>query len=213
MADMDDPIRGYLPLDTEGNGMFDYKKPADAPEQPRMAAICMIRCTPDLEVESVYSRFIRPNGWTMHPDATAVNGLTDEFLNEHGVPIEEVLNEYVSAIENGYVFAAHHAQHDAKQIRGELRRAGMDDRFKETPNICTMRSMVKICKLPQEGRGGYKWPKLGEVLDFIRAPNTADHSAENDAKGVLEILRYLRKTNQMPEHRVHYAKNRPGGET
>jgi hypothetical protein len=32
----------YLALDTEGSGLFDFTKPADAPGQPRLAAIGMI---------------------------------------------------------------------------------------------------------------------------------------------------------------------------
>ena len=31
----------------------------------------------------------------------------------------------------------------------------MDDKFEQTPNICTMRSMTNICKIPPRGnRGG-----------------------------------------------------------
>lgn len=210
MADMDDPIVGYLALDTEGTHLFDYKKPADAEGQPRMASLAMVFLSPELEVQKEYHQFIRPDGWTMSEEAARITGLTDEFLNEHGIPVTEALAEYQSAIDNGYIFCAHNSQHDAKQLRAELRRAGMDDRFEQTPNICTMRSMTNICKIPPKGnRGGYKWPALSEALLFIGAENLGDHSAINDARGVAELLRYLKRTNQMPEHRVHYAKNRP----
>jgi len=210
MSEMDDPIRGYVAIDTEGTGLFRYDQPADADGQPRMASLAMIFLTPELEVEREYHQFIRPDNWSMSAEASKITGLTDEYLNEHGIPVIEALNEYQSAIDNGYVFTAHNSQHDAKQLRAELRRAGMDDKFEQTPNICTMRTMTNICKIPPKGnRGGYKWPALSEALLFIHAEQLGDHSALNDARGVVELLRYLKRTNNLPDARVHYAKNRP----
>lgn len=210
MADMDDPIKGYLSLDTEGTGLFDYKRPADGEGQPRMASLALLYLSPTLKVEKEYHQFIRPDGWTMSAEASRITGLTDEYLNEHGIPVTEALTEYQSAIDNGYIFCAHNSQHDAKQLRAELRRAGMNDKFEQTPTICTMRSMTDICKIPPKGnRGGYKWPTLSEALVFIHATQLGDHSAINDARGVAELLRYLKKIDRLPDPRVNYAKNRP----
>lgn len=205
---------GFIVTDTEGTGLFDYKRPADDEGQPRMASLTMLYVDADLNLEREYSVYIRPDGWKMTEGATKVNGLTDEFLNEHGIPVTEALNEYSSAIDNGRIMVAHNAQHDAKQIRAELRRAGMDDKFECAPNICTMRNMTDVCKIPPRGnRGGYKWPALSEALLFIGAENLGDHSAANDAKGVLELLRYIKRNGMMPEAKVHFAKNHPGSET
>lgn len=210
MADMDEPIKGYLALDTEGTGLFDYKRPADGEGQPRMASLALIYLTPALEVEKEYHQFIRPDGWIMSAEASRITGLTDEYLNEQGIPVAEALNEYSSAISNGYIFSAHNSQHDAKQLRAELRRAGMDDKFTDTPTICTMRSMTDICKIPPKGnRGGYKWPALSEALLFIGETDLGDHSAINDARGVAKLLRYLKRIDRLPDARVNYAKNRP----
>ena len=54
----------YLVLDTESSGLFDYTKPADAPGQPRMAALAMINCDENLEIEAQSNFLIRPEGWT-----------------------------------------------------------------------------------------------------------------------------------------------------
>jgi DNA polymerase III epsilon subunit-like protein len=218
MSDMDDtpqtaaaPHPGYMVVDTEGTGLFDYKQPADADGQPRMASLTLLYVDADLNLEREYSVYIRPDGWKMTEGATKVNGLTDEFLNEHGIPITEALAEYNSGIDNGRIMVAHNAQHDAKQIRAELRRAGLDDRFEGAPNICTMRNMTDVCKIPPPGRrGGYKWPALSEALLFIGSKNLGDHSAKNDALGALEILRYMKRNGLMPEAKVHYAKQQLG---
>jgi DNA polymerase-3 subunit epsilon len=200
---------GYIVTDTEGTGLFRYDQPADADGQPRMASITMIFVNEAMEIEKEYHAFIRPDGWKMTEGATKVNGLTDEFLNENGVPIAEALNEYQSAIDNGRIFAAHNSQHDAKQIRAEIRRAGMDDRFESAPQICTMRAMTDVCKIPPRGnRGGYKWPALSEALLFIGETELGDHSAKNDAIGALKLLRYLKRNGLLPEAKVYYSKSR-----
>ncbi len=215
MTDMDDTPAiidsrpGYIVTDTEGTGLFDYKQPADADGQPRMASLTMIFVDADLNVEKEYSVYIRPDGWEMTEGATKVNGLTTEFLNEHGVPVTEALNEYSSAIDNGRIMACHNSQHDAKQIRAELRRAGMDDRFERAPNICTMRALTDICKIPPRGnRGGYKWPSLSECCVFFHMEEFGDHTAKADAYACLALLRKLKEMGAMPEPMVHYAKGR-----
>ncbi len=217
MSDMDDtqaeaatPLHpGYIITDTEGTGLFNYKEPADADGQPRLASLTMIFCNERLEVEMEYSVYIRPDGWEMSEGATKVNGLTNEFLNEHGIPVVEALNEYSSAVDNGRIMVAHNSQHDGKQLRAELRRAGMDDRFERAPNICTMRALTNICKIPPKGnRGGYKWPSLSESCVFFHMEEFGDHTAKADAYACLALLRKLKEMGQMPEPAVHYAKDR-----
>lgn len=206
---MDEANSRYLIIDTESNGLFDYSKPADADGQPRMASISLLFCNSSLETEKEYHAYIRPNGWTMTEGATKVNGLTDEFLNEKGVEITEALGEYSSAIDNGVILVGHNISHDAKMLRAELRRAGMNDRFEQTPQICTMRAMTDVCKIPPRGnRGGYKWPALSESLLFIGETDLGDHTAHNDAEGALKLLRYLKAKNLLPEPKVYYKKDR-----
>ncbi len=218
MSDMDDiqnapapPHPGYIVIDTEGTGLFDYKKPADAEGQPRMASLSIIYVDEAMEIEREYHVYIRPdvNDYKMEEGAFKAHGLTVEFLNENGIPVTEALAEYNSAINNGRIMVAHNSQHDAKQIRAELRRAGLDDKFESAPNICTLRAMTDICKIPPKGnRGGYKWPALSEALLFIGSETLGDHSAKNDALGALELLRYLKKIDRLPAGAVHYAKGR-----
>lgn len=204
---MDRP--NFIIVDTEGTGLFDYKQPADADGQPRLAEIVIIFADADMNVEKEYHAYIRPDGWEMSEGATKVNGLTTEFLNEHGVPITEALNEYSSAVDNGRIMVAHNVQHDAKQLRAELRRAGMDDRFERAPNICTMRGLTEVCKIPPRGnRGGYKWPSLSEACVFFHMEEFGDHTAMADARACLALLRKMKELGVMPEAAVHYQKGR-----
>lgn len=197
----------YLIIDTETSGLFRWKDPADAPGQPRMASFAGLAVNdPDDEPE-VFERYVRPDGWQMDPKAGAVNGLTDEFLAANGVPVTEVLDEYVRRIEAGYVIVAFNAQFDTKVLRAELRRAGRDDMFERTPNICVMRPLTDVLQLPG-GRFGFKFPKLSDACAYYGITNAKAHDAVGDAWAALEVMRNLRRDGLLPEPKVHYAKGR-----
>jgi DNA polymerase III subunit epsilon len=200
----------YVVIDTEGSGLFDFKQPADAPGQPRLAELTMLFVAPDLTIEREYHAYVRPDGWEMSPGATAVNKLTTEFLRENGIPVKDVLVEYQRTIVNeARVVVAHNAQHDLKQIRAELRRAGLDDLFQITRNICTMRGLTDVCRIPpNSGRGGYKFPKLSEALVYFHFDDLGDHTATGDAHGCLQLFRKMYELGILPEARVHFAKNK-----
>jgi len=151
-----------LVLDTETSGIMDYKRPADAEGQPRVCEIGLIFLDADLKVEREYQTYIQPDGWDIEPGASAVNGLTVEFLREHGVPIQMPLAIYTQAILEGRDVIAHGAQFDCKMMRAELRRAGLDDLFEQTRSLCIMRGLMSHAK--QTGRWLYKYDENGEVL-------------------------------------------------
>jgi DNA polymerase III epsilon subunit-like protein len=201
----------YLIIDTETSGVFDFKRPADDPDQPRLAELVMIFVDKDLVVEQEYQAYIRPDGWEMSPGASAVNKLTTEMLMEKGVPIDEVLDGFCMAVKDeGRVVVAHNAQFDLKQMRAELRRAGRDDLFHQTRNICTMRALTDVCKIPpSSGRGGYKFPKLSEACVFFNFDQFGDHTALNDARATLALFRKMREIGKIIEPKVHLAKEKP----
>lgn len=202
----------YIVVDTESTGLFDYRAPADAPHQPRMAEIAILFANADLEVEREYRALIKPDGWVMPPEVTELHGLTQDMLMEKGVPVLEALTVYNEAIAEGRVMAAHNAQHDAKMLRGELRRAGLPDQFEDAPNLCTMRTLTDICQIPYaNGRKGYKFPKLSEACAFFGIEQAAQHSAYSDAMDCLQLMRRMKQIGALPEAKVHYAKNPPTG--
>lgn len=139
----------YLVIDTETNGLPNYTLPADHPDQPRLASLCMIKTDEACEPTSIDTLLIKPDGWEISPELTAINGLTTERCAAEGLPVREVLEAYSAAILEGYILVAFNAQFDAKTMRGELRRAEMPDLFEQTPNICAMRSMHEAGR--QEG--------------------------------------------------------------
>lgn len=201
----------YLVIDTETSGLPDYKLPADDPSQPRLAHLAMIGLD-DAGAETFRQDiYVKPDGWRMEAQATEINGLTDEFLMEHGVPVRAVLEAYSDEILSGNVVVAFNAQFDCKIMRGELRRAGMPDLFEETKNSCVMRPMVTLCGLKQGNTNRPRWPKLIEALAYFGHTHTEAHKAMSDAEGAAILFRELRSRGLLQDPRVHYAKNKPEG--
>ena len=197
----------YAVIDTETSGLFDFSKPADAEGQPRLAELAIIMLNEDLSADIVMDLYVKPDGWKMSEDAIKIHGLTDEFLASHGVAILDVLNQYTSLIDEGYVIAAFNAQYDTKVMRGELRRAGLPDRFEATPNVCIMRSLTDTCKIPRANGRGFKFPKLIEACAHFKIEQPQAHTALGDATVTAELLRRAADLKVLPDAEVHYAKN------
>lgn len=203
----------YAIIDTETSGLFRFKDangvpvPADDPSQPRLAHLAVILVDENLVEERAVDMYVRPNGWKMEPEAQAVNGLTDEFLAENGADILDVLDQYVRVIDAGYVIVAFNSQFDCKQMRGELRRAGMDDRFHQTPNICVMRASMSLGV--KKAGGGKGFPKLSDVCAHFGIELQDAHTAGGDARAAMEIFRRLHAMGALPDARVHFAKTPP----
>lgn len=190
-------------IDTETNGIPSYKAPADGADQPRLAELAMILLNDDLSIQKEWTSFVQPDGWKMTPETTAVNGITDEMLLVSGRPIAEVLDVYTQVIKEGFAIAAFGAQFDCKILRGELRRAGRDDLFTQTKNVCVMRKSQGVIPRPD---GKKSWPKLEHARAFLKLPDTGAHTAGADAASALAVLRYLHAQGVDLTPEVHFAR-------
>lgn len=215
----------YVVFDTETTGIFIFRDkdtnetvPADDPRQPRMASAAFILCDKTGAEISREKRYIKPDGWTMEEydlralsegkkPASEINGLTDDFLQENGVPVSEVLDLWEGFINAGLIAVAHNAQFDAKMMRAELRRAGRSDLFEETRQTCTMRSCkpYKDAGMPIK-RGQYV--KLEEACAFFGIELTNAHDAMADAEACREVMVRLLQDGNLIEPQVHRAKGR-----
>lgn len=200
-------------IDTETSGLFKFKDetgkpvPADDPSQPRLAEFGYMLLDEELNGVDAGAIYVKPDGWTMEPEVVAINGLTTEFLNAHGVPVAQVLEVYSGFIREGYVIASYGAQFDCKQMRGELRRAGMPDLFEETKNTCLMRSAMKLGIKKPDGKGGF--PKLEHCATYLGLEHKDKHTATGDLVIKAQLFRHLHERGLLIEPEVHYAKIPP----
>lgn len=199
----------YVVIDTETSGLFDFSKPADADGQPRLASLAMVFLDEEMIETGRAHILVKPDGWTLGEEAASVNGLTMDLLNEQGVPVADAIAAYGEAIDSGCVVVAFNAQYDTKIMRGEMRRAGVDDRFERTPNICAMRALVDVCQVPKKTGKGFKFPKLSEACAHFEIVNEGEHSAAGDADACVALLRKLHELDRLPPPAVYYAKVAP----
>lgn len=222
---------GYIIVDTEGTGLFRHHNigPAgekvtarsDEPGQPRMAEFACVLADCYLAVEHQYQAYIKPFGWLnvdgspmmeMPPVAFDIHGLSMDFLHEHGIPAQVALEIYVNAIRDGRAVLGFNQQHDGRQVRAELRHAGLDDMFERTPTVCAMRSLqaagIKIKKL--NGKGGF--PRLIDACAHfgIDYPEEKRHTALEDALRTRTLGRILLDEGKLLTPAVHFAKNFEG---
>jgi DNA polymerase III subunit epsilon len=206
--------RGYMILDLENSGLFlfneviDGKKvsvPADDPRQPRLAELGIIFTDSAFRYEREYTSLVKRDGWSMTAGATEVNGITDERLDREGRPLAEVLQVYTNGIlGEGRHVITYHAQNDTKQLRGELRRVGMDDLFEVTLNTCAMRSVqgAKLGIKKLNGKGGY--PRLVDVCAHFGLPQEPEpHSAINGCRALLPVVCKLHELGALIPSAVH----------
>ena len=198
---------GYLVIKTATSGLFDFGKPADAPEQPRLAQIAMIYLDDFGETEKTVVHLIRRVGWSMSSGATAVNGITDDLLDREGVPVADVLNAYEAAIRDKRVVVSFNAIHDTKVMRAELRRAGRDDLFGKTSNISLNRPIAGIVKARNK-RGGCKLPSLAEACRYFDVPLPQAHDALVDATATCALFHKLDARDRLPAPTVPRHKSR-----
>ena len=217
----------FIVFDTETTGLpvrvarGEPPVPADDPRQPRLASFAAIIADDNGHEIDRQKFYVLPEGWTMaefdaraiadgKKPASEINGLTDDFLNENGVPVKQVLDFYSGIIEHGLIAVTFNAIFDTKIMRGELRRAGMPDLFEQTRNICVMKAQDAYAArgLCMSSPG---FVKLATALEFHGIVNDNPHDAMGDAEGARKLLARLIADGLLPEPGIRYAKNPPAG--
>jgi len=194
-------------IDAEATKLFDFTKRAHEEGQPRLAEIAMIFVDGDTtEIQSQHDFLIKPRGWMMSPEAIEKTGLTTEYLEEHGGPIDEALDLYARAIESRRVLAGWNLRNfDMKLMRGELRRAGKDDHYMQSRSLCLMQASRRIVNALDK-RGHVKAPRLEEACAHFNIVQKAGHRALSDAMDTYEIWKKLREQGVHPELHDPYNK-------
>lgn len=214
----------YLVFDTETSGLPPRAPrgcppiPADDPRQPRMASFAAIIADETGREIERHKFYVKPEGWTMaHFDelarhegktpASQINGLTDEFLNANGIPVDHILSFYSGHITAGLIVCAFNAVFDTKIMRGELRRAGRPDLFEETRNICLMKALDPYAAqgLCMSSPG---FVKLGVACEWFGIQLENAHDAMADAEAARALLEILIRDGNLPEAGVTYSKHR-----
>jgi DNA polymerase III epsilon subunit-like protein len=120
---------------------------------------------------------IKPEGFTIPTDSSAIHGITTARATEEGVLLENALRDFAQNISEATYLVAHNISFDEKIVGAEFLRKNIAHTMSAKKKICTMESSTNFCAI--DGPYGYKWPKLPELhnklfgVGFAEAHNAA----------------------------------------
>ena len=149
----------YLIFDTETTGLpKNWKAPVQRLDNwPRLVQLAWILYDEQGKDQLKHSRIIKPEGFTIPHDAARVHGITTARALREGEPLVEVLQEFCGVVNrDNLTLVAHNIAFDEKIIGAELLRMNLASKFFELPKICTMKSSIDFCNLPNKKYPGWE---------------------------------------------------------
>ncbi|KCV35744.1 3'-5' exonuclease [Bordetella bronchiseptica] len=184
--------------DTETTGLPLFGEPSEDPRQPHIVQLAAALV--DLDTRDTIASLdlvVRPDGWVIPDEVSAVHGITTEHAAAVGVPESLALSLFFE-LWAGRPRIGHNEQFDARIIRIAQHRAGELepdlDAWKAGRTECTAKMATPIVKcsptpkMIAAGRNHYKTANLSEaVLFFTGKPLENAHSAMADVKGCMDV--------------------------
>jgi DNA polymerase III subunit epsilon len=180
-----------LCFDTETTGLPLWKEPSEHPDQPHIVELAAVLVDSETreEVERL-SVVIRPDGWEIPAETTAIHGITNEYAAAEGIDEKEAVERFLTLHARADVRIGFNESFDARILRIGMKRFLGDaiaDEFKQKPKVCAMWESKPLCAIPQPGkRSGHKLPTLGEA--FLHLTGEAYHDAHRALSDVQATL-------------------------
>ncbi len=186
----------FLIYDTETTGLpRDFNAPiTDSENWPRMVQISWQLHDEAGELKEVKNYIIKPEGYEIPYAVVKVHGITTERANKQGVPLDFVLKEFNTVLQQTQFVVGHNISFDNSIIGAEFHRKNIETTLFSKSTLDTKNEGTAYCAIPGGKGGGYKWPKLGELHEklfdekFDQAHNAAA-DVEATARCFLELIR------------------------
>lgn len=185
-----------LYFDTETTGIPDWHSPSDSPSQPHIVQYCGILMDENHRTRMALDTLIRPEGFEIPAEAAAVHGITKEMAMQTGIPISEALAFHARLYAAADLIVGHNISFDQRMIRIEAKRLGLQEPDGK-PQYCTMKNGTMMCRIPSTGRGGYKWPRLGELYAHLFGTQLEDaHDAMIDVLATAKCYQRMTRAQE-----------------
>lgn len=181
--------------DTETTGLPDWKSPSEAEHQPHIVEIGAALLDADFNVVEQYEAIIKPDGWVISEEMTAIHGISHERAMDEGVDEKVAVEAFLALHAKGSLRVGHNVSFDDRILRIALKRY-LDDNtaeaFKAAPKLCTMWESKQIVKAPFKDKRGVKNPNLAEAYKFFTGEDIADaHRAMGDVLSTIAVYKGL----------------------
>lgn len=191
-------------FDSETTGIPLFKEPSEHPSQPHILQLAARLVNLEKrEIVSELNEIIKPDGWVIPLETTAIHGITTERALAEGKPEAEVLESFIGLWSEASVRIGHNEQFDARIIRIALKR------FSDEATVvawaagkaeCTAQMATSLCKLPPTakmlaaGRSHYKTANLSEAYQhFMGKPMENAHNAMADVEACMAVYFAIRE--------------------
>ncbi|AUR93130.1 exonuclease [Vibrio phage 1.183.O._10N.286.48.B7] len=178
-------MKTIFTYDTETTGIPNWKVPSDSPEQPHLVQLAGVLSNAETgeEIQSM-NVIIKPDGWEIPEEVTAVHGITTEYALEHGIP-EGMAVAMLHMIRGEAERVAYNKTFDQRIIRIAMKRYMSEECIEKwavkDDHHCAMR-------MAQKELGG-KNPKLVDAYKAICGKDLVNaHSAMADTLAAQEIF-------------------------
>ena len=188
----------YVFFDTETTGLpKDYRASVyDTNNWPRIVQISWLVVSSDRTILKQEDHIIRPSGFIIPEESTAVHGISQEKALKEGESLSSVMTKFVSDLDGANYVVGHNVDFDIKIVQCECVRLKLDNPFREKQIICTMKASTDYCKIP--GPYGYKWPKLQELYTkLFGRPFQDAHNSLSDIKATYDCYWKLRELRML----------------
>jgi len=116
-----------------------------------------------IAIEAVET-IVRPDGFTIPSDATAVHGITTQVAREKGLDLADVMKHFQGSLLKAEKVIAHNLQFDEKIVGAEFLRCQLPNPIESMPRAWTMLASTDLCQLQHlQVRPGRLWCKYEKV--------------------------------------------------
>lgn len=190
----------YLFFDTETTGIpRNCKAPvSDLHNWPRVIQLAFLLADSTGKPLDSHQCLIRPDGFTIPPDATRIHGITTEDALARGIPLADALQRFLTALANASLLIAHNIAYDENVLGAEFLRARLPNPLPKTKRFCTMDSTTVFVAIPGK-YGKFKWPTLTELhLKLFGTQPKQAHAALADVHSCAACFFELQKRKLIP---------------
>lgn len=180
----------YFDCETTGLPPKDAKWETDYEQFPRICQLSWIYAGRE------ENHIIRPDGWVIPQEATDVHGITNEYAQEHGEPLDDVMGKFIADCHAAKLICGHNVHFDVSTVKSELMRKASYDQFADDAlykgkRIDTMRPSMKFVDA-RFSNGRLKFPRLEELYaKCFPGESFPAHDAIEDVRAVVRCLPVL----------------------
>ncbi len=185
----------YLIFDTETTGLpRDYSAPiTDFDNWPRLVQLAWQLHDHTGKLMSSGNYIVKPEGFTIPFNSEKIHGISTKKAIKEGHDLEFVLKEFRKDMDRAHFLVGHNVSFDESVMGAEFLRKKIPSAIMDKPKIDTKDESTAHVGIPN-GRGGFKWPTLGELHHKLFDTGFEDaHDAAADVEATtrafLELVR------------------------